>query len=359
MAHDHSHHHHDEKTYFTEQLFTIGVCGAIGGVMTMLYFTNRVVFLFGKTNIDQHNRVLVGGLGLLAIVLVRAVYVWLAAGKKAGADHHHHHRDHDHADCGHNHGDCGHDHHHHHEHQEGIKAAAPVGLTNLPLAPTVPHTHDHDHNHDHNHNRDHGHSHAHGHDHDHDHDHGWAPWRFVLLLLPVILFLPPFNIPSQSITREYNVDLSDAQKRDLEKGIDKKKGGEVTNLSFLQLERAAMNAGSREGLEGGLVNLWGRYNGDDPYRFTLVRYKLNCCAADALPLKAIIMIRPELQKKNYKLDPSQYREEKDKWVSVTGRLYFFADKKEYIPVIILEPDEQHPLSDLIKKTDPDPNPYAY
>ena len=29
----------------------------------------------------------------------------------------------------------------------------------------------------------------HGHDHGHgDHDHDWAPWRYVLLLVPIILF---------------------------------------------------------------------------------------------------------------------------------------------------------------------------
>src|SRR5438445_166391 len=31
-----------------------------------------------------------------------------------------------------------------------------------------------------------------GHHHDHDeadHDHGWAPWRYVVVLVPIILFL--------------------------------------------------------------------------------------------------------------------------------------------------------------------------
>src|SRR5438128_617080 len=38
----------------------------------------------------------------------------------------------------------------------------------------------------------HGDQHSHAHEHEHaaeDHDHGWAPWRYVVLLVPVILFL--------------------------------------------------------------------------------------------------------------------------------------------------------------------------
>src|SRR5438093_343377 len=138
MGHDH--HGHGDQAYYTEQLFNIAVCGAIGAVMVLMYFNGMVRFLFGENNREQHWRVVLGGFGLLAIVLSRAVYVWFSVGKKPAAAHVH-----DHGDCGHDHGDCGHDHHHEHEHHE--------------------------------------------HDHVYDHDHGWAPWRLVLLLLPVVLFL--------------------------------------------------------------------------------------------------------------------------------------------------------------------------
>src|SRR5436305_831344 len=47
-------------------------------------------------------------------------------------------------------------------------------------------SHPHEHTHDHDHDRA-GHS---QHDHDaSDHDYGWAPLRYVLLLVPIILFL--------------------------------------------------------------------------------------------------------------------------------------------------------------------------
>src|SRR6202023_2261276 len=64
--------------------------------------------------------------------------------------------------------------------------------------------HDHEHVHDHGHEHHHhegpcpepAHEHAHqddhpgqAHSHDHDHDHDWAPWRYVVLLVPIMLFL--------------------------------------------------------------------------------------------------------------------------------------------------------------------------
>ena len=76
---------------------TIAICGALGGVMVMLYVTKRVNFLFGDNNEVQHIRVLLGGAGLLAVVLIRAIYVWFAAGQAKTHAH-------DHSDCGHSHG---------------------------------------------------------------------------------------------------------------------------------------------------------------------------------------------------------------------------------------------------------------
>jgi hypothetical protein len=35
------------------------------------------------------------------------------------------------------------------------------------------------------------------HNHDHDHDHGWAPWRYVVLLVPLMLYL--LGLPSKAL----------------------------------------------------------------------------------------------------------------------------------------------------------------
>ena len=79
MAHDHAHHHGDANSYYLEQLFTIAVCGALGAVMVMLYVTDRIQLSVGRQS-EQHTRVLLGGAGLLAVALVRAIYVWFAVG---------------------------------------------------------------------------------------------------------------------------------------------------------------------------------------------------------------------------------------------------------------------------------------
>jgi hypothetical protein len=348
MAHDHAHHHSDGNSYYLEQLFTIAVCGAIGAVMVMLYVTGRVKFLFGDNQV-QHTRVLLGGAGLLAVVLVRAVYVWFAVGAKQPAAHEH---DHAHGACDHDHGACGHD-HHDHEHEHAVKAATSSALTTLPLAaaPNIAqagHSHDHDHDHQHH---DHGHTHDHGHD--HDHDHGWAPWRFMLLMLPVILFL--LGLPNKTIEGR-EVQVSQAEMDQVAQMDKAGKGDKVVPLSFLELEKASMNVNVRDDLGGRPINVTGKYLGSDPAHFTLVRFKINCCAADAIQLNAVILVNPADQKK-FKLDPAQYS---GQWVSVTGRVYFVPQSNgEYRTMVILEPSDDKPLSKLVEKLDQPPsNEYA-
>src|SRR5581483_4580711 len=137
MAHDH--HHHSASDYYLEQLCTLGVCGAMGVVMILLYHYQVLgIYLHEKF----HLPVLAGGIGLLVLVAVRGVAIWFAGSPAAAGDEHDHDHDHDH-DHEHDHG---HDHHHDHDHA-------------------------HEHGHDHDHDHDHDHAHEHGHDHDHDHDH--------------------------------------------------------------------------------------------------------------------------------------------------------------------------------------------
>ena len=84
MGHDHHHDHGDASAYYTEQLFNIAVCGVLGAVMVLMYFNGMVSFLFGKNNPEQHMRVLLGGAGLLAIVLVRAGMCGFPSARKRG-----------------------------------------------------------------------------------------------------------------------------------------------------------------------------------------------------------------------------------------------------------------------------------
>jgi uncharacterized membrane protein YraQ (UPF0718 family) len=149
-AHSHSHSHGaaDERTaYYLDQLFAIGAAGSLAAVTIVLWQGQ----LLGKMlHPNFHFWVGLGGLVLMAIVAVRAITVWMAADQAAAAP------------CaeGHAHGEeCGHAH--------GSEAA--------------PHSHSH--------------AHSHSHGGDDGHDHGWAPWRYVVLLLPVVLYFLVLSNP--------------------------------------------------------------------------------------------------------------------------------------------------------------------
>jgi len=363
MAHDHA--HDDPKNYYVEQLCTIGIAGALGGIAVMLYQRHLLWFLAPKVQ----PWVLGGGIALLVTVALRAIVVWFQAGRtpeeveKLGHNHDHDH-DHEH---GHDHshgGDCGHDHEHHH---------------------------DHDH--------DHGHSHAHGGG--DGHEHGWAPWRYVILLLPVVLYF--LDLPNESMAMadgrdRLAVDGVDAKAhikltekslkalRDaavpssvvdqLEKLKDKdfntpeelsknladvldksafekyqkdvlthaeyiRPKGEVVPVEFPQLQRAPLTVDSREYWEGKTIRVKGEYLPGGDQQFTLVRYRQNCCARDALALRAIIWLQ---SKSGETLPLDKLR---GKWLKVQGELHFQQSSLagEWLTIIVLHPDDEHPLLD--------------
>jgi hypothetical protein len=190
MAHDHE--HMDRQEYYLEQICTIALSGALAGVAIMMYTSpNGLFFLANMFRLP----VFWGGITLLALVIVRAVTLWISVGKAVPAlalthpdghvhshgDHHHHHDE----TCGHehSHGDgeaCGHE-HSHHEH-----------------GATCSHEHSHG-AHEHSHGA-HEHSHSHGGD-DHGHSHGANYWRFAVLLLPVVLYF--MNLPNEGFNADY------------------------------------------------------------------------------------------------------------------------------------------------------------
>ena len=310
MAHDHS--HGDRNAYYLDQLFTIAVCGALGGVAIMLWYS-------GKIGLMLHEKfflwVLLGGITLLALVVIRAVAVWRSVDEPVDAHTHDH--DHDHAHCGHDHDHCDHDHDH------GVVPAASLS------APVHHHHHDHDH--------DHGHS--HDHDHGHDHEHGWAPWRYVVLLLPVVLYF--LNLPNQGFSADAGgagMNLSELSAPTSVRSTGK------AEIGFSALQQASLSPESRDYYEGKTVTLTGQYKGHDTKRFTLVRYKIACCAADAVPLNAVIMVDPN---SGEQIDPDKYR---NKWLVVTGRIHFLQKpgSNEYITALVLYPTKDEPLSKFVE-----------
>ncbi len=300
MAHDH--HHHHGGTYYLDQLCTIAACGALGGVAIMMYWLRGPD---GKSKLDYilapqfFIPVLLGGIALIALVVVRAVTLWQEAGQSAGHTHDHNHdHQHDHA---HTH-DHEHDHEHGHEHCCG-----------------------HDHGHEHHH---HDHAHEHAHAHDHGHEHGWTPARYAVLMLPIVLYF--LNLPNSSFsTGHFEFDR---QKVNSDIVTLDDKGGPILDLGFKELSNAAHFPETRQELEGKSGRLKGMYSplGSDK-EFTLFRVKMNCCAADAIPLEVRIISAENIT-----------RIPEKQWVEVTGQIQFrkIEGKDKYLPVLQLKSADQ-------------------
>lgn len=315
------HHHHDNATeYYIEQLIGIGISLSIAYVCIMLWWPfpiyggdGQIISYGRKLSIILHPKfhfwVLTGSIILLGFVSVRIIALWLESGKLK-------------SDNKHVHGpDCDHGHEHEHEHK---------------------HVHGPDCNHEHN-DESSGHENC-----GHDHSHGSAPVRFIVLLLPIVLFF--LNVPNEVFSNVKGVDLSQFGEVGTvaEKGID-------FNVGFLQLEMASMTQESRNHYEGKTVRLIGKYVGEEEKRFSLIRFKINCCAADAVPLNAVMMVDPN------SLEKLSWKKYANKWVQVTGRVHFLKrkDNEQYMTALVLYPDTEHKLNDdLVKVVPQDSNPYA-
>src|SRR5262249_40887982 len=265
---------------------------------------------FGANEV-HYQRVLLGGAGLLAVVLVRAVYVWCTMEPNQPAEQLS-------TACGH--GDCwpGHYHLHFYEHQERIKPGPSLAMTSLPVAahalpaaiggrPAAGCSH--------------------------EHDAGWAPTRFLFLGLPVFLFL--LGLPSQGLSGGVEMKVSDEELGQVLGLTRDDRGGDDNETPFKQLMRAAGDRSARAELTGMRVRVTGMYVGEDTTRFTLMRYSVTCCAADAVPANVVVSIDPAARPL-HALDPNKYR---NKWVTVTGRLEFVfrRARNDYLPVLVLSP----------------------
>src|SRR5262249_42566038 len=87
-------------------------------------------------------------------------------------------------------------------------------------------------------------------------------------------------------------------------------------VSFLELEMVALTAEQRSWYQGKRVQLIGRFIPLDEKSFSLIRYKINCCAADATPLKAAIALDPKVK------ESLPVARLSNKWVRVTGEVDF-------------------------------------
>jgi hypothetical protein len=348
-----------------------------------------------------HWPVLAGGIALVVLAVIQAVAVWAYVGRSGHAHAHDHEHEHDH---GH-----GHEHHHDHDHAHHH------------------HDHDHEHTHVHEHTSD---------DADHGHVHVFSPWRYIVLLVPVVLFFLgiPSLLPSEKaldpndfvqdttkqqrpifgmrvaktkdgylqvtkvkpnsapfeaglrggeIIREIrhevdnqgnplakpevfsaqNLSPEEASKLFQKEDMDRVKlvlanddGGQVREvelnrnsallLDFNELEKASFTPEGRDWYSGRMGKLRGQFApsaSGDSRQFTLVRLRMKCCAADAVPIKAMIVA------------PASVTHVKSQdWVEIEGQISFLESRAR--------PGEFMPLfrvlsNDKIRKIPPEPSFY--
>jgi DUF1980 C-terminal domain len=305
MGHAHAHAHAEgEGTYFLDQLFTILACGAIGLVAILMYQTG----LLGRILVPMFfPMVLAGGIAIVVMAVIRAIAVWQLAGARRAAE----------AEAMGDRPDHGHSHGHSHAHGTGEACG-----------------HDHAHEaHDHGHSHDHAHGHAGGDD--EGHDHGWAPWRYMVLAIPVFLFLLGLPRPGYSPPKSMDSHLQQGSTR---KSVALLAGALAypktqprrLQLRFKELTEAAAFPVRHELYEGDIGVIRGRFRKrpDSDREFSLFRVNMTCCAADAVYLETRI-IAP---------DGDALRGiEPDQWVQVEGIISFQQNEKgKWIPVITLQ-----------------------
>lgn len=160
-----------------------------------------------------------------------------------------------------------------------------------------------------------------------------------MLLLPVVLYC--LDLPNQGLTN--TSPGIDPNRLESATGVVDK--GFMGEISFQELESAAVWPDARAEMTGKTYELVGQYAGYDNKHFTLMRYKRTCCSADAYKLQAMIVIDPSPTVKG--IEPSKYTL---KWVRVTGRVEFRKDGStgQYISTFVVYPTADKPLSELVK-----------
>jgi hypothetical protein len=292
MADDH--YHHDEGSYYLEQLFTIGISAALGAVAIMLYLQDKLRYMLAE---KFYVPVFAGGIALVVLAIVRAAVLWTSVDRSV------------------------HVHDHNHEHN-----------------------HNHDHGHTHKHDDDYAHEHEHGPDdcHEQGHEHGWNPLRYVFLLIPIVLYF--FDLPNAGFSGSTSrIDVTNV---DIKNYGPAERGGQIPiGMDFKELDQSAFDPIKRDLYKDRWAVLTGQFAPSADRRlFTLVRYKMTCCAADAIPLNVMI-VSPE------NIPPSVTR---DAWVKVTGQVQYEKrrDRDEYVTLLRLSSAKD------VERVPPDRNPYV-
>jgi hypothetical protein len=286
--HEHDSHHYDhahsDADYYLEQLLTISVAGGFGIVSVLM---ERFGMLNELLAPEFHRWVALGGVALIAVSMIRVISLWSEVSAYRQARHHHEHLDDEHHAHVHEHGaDCQHDHHHHEHHHEHI----------------------------HHHHGDHG------------HEHGNIFWRIVVLSFPLLLFF--FGLPNEHFMKSYKLRKlgTDAELGTI---LAVQSTGNRVPIDFDQLAYASMDPAKRAALQGNVTSIIGQYKPISDREFTLFKLKMNCCAADMVPLKARIITNSVPYVKPFD------------WIQVTGVIQFIESpgRNEFIPILHVNDDD--------------------
>lgn len=167
-----------------------------------------------------------------------------------------------------------------------------------------------------------GHDHGPGEDHGHSHGGSWVYLKTIVLSFPLLLFF--IGIPNQGFSKEW-VDKRLGQDEELGAvAAVADKGGGVIGYDFAQLAAATHDPDKRKEIEGRTVSIRGQFRPKADREFTLYKMKMNCCAADMIPLKARILTT---------FVPFGYKD--GDWIQATGAVQFVEvpGKNQFVPVI--------------------------
>ena len=305
-----AHHHHDDDTYFLDQICMVALSGAFGVICLSLYFV-QTEMLYRLLGTQFHPFVLGSGFALVTIAVLQAARLWSMAGSRAQT------RENQHA---------------HGKHE----------------------THDHVQGHD---NCAHPHSHGHT-----DHDHGWAPWRYVVLLVPIFLFMLglPNKGPSIDIRSIPEIDTSSFVAEEFvyisrlaglgadavaaigmvvaRHAVDAD-ANDAEIVSVKQLIDMASRAVDREYYKDKTIRVRGQYAPRSQRYFELVRFRMSCCPGDATQISVPVIAKDDIAFA------------KNIWIDVSGRFDFSMRRSGFDTVVVVS-NRRH-----VRPCNPDLNPY--
>jgi uncharacterized membrane protein YcgQ (UPF0703/DUF1980 family) len=115
-------------------------------------------------------------------------------------------------------------------------------------------------------------------------------------------------------------------------------------MSFKDLEALASDPEKRKEWQGKVVNVRGQYapSMSGPRRFSLVRFRMQCCAADAVQYEVPVGAKEPITGFN-----------RNDWIEVVGRVDFRQRGRDdsYFTILLVSDSRG------VKATDPDLNPY--